>query len=73
MEITVPGTAPAEDPDTPDTPVTPDTPASPSENGPCKWCGETHNQKTLSGWLTAYLHAILTVLFKLTQFITLQW
>ena len=35
--------------------------AHPFEGGPCPWCGETHNIKTVSGWWTELLHHILYI------------
>ncbi len=39
----------------------------------CPWCGEYHDVRHLSGWITSFLHDILFTLKKLTQFVTLQW
>ena len=41
-----------------------DTPAEP-ESGVCRYCGETHNKKTVSGWWTSLIHDILYVLNRL--------
>ena len=73
VTVTVPGTDPTEEP-APDEPVTPDTPDTPADStGACKWCGETHDKATVSGWFTSYFHDILFFFFKMAQFFTLKW
>lgn len=46
---------------------------SPTGKSLCPWCGEYHDTRHFSGWVTSFLHDILFLLKKTVQFVTLQW
>ena len=46
---------------------------APTGKSLCPWCGEYHDTRHFSGWVTSFLHDILFLLKKMVQFVTLQW
>ena len=45
----------------PEEPVDPDEPTA----GPCPYCGETHNNKTIAGWWTELIHDLLFIIQRI--------